>query len=379
MQPQRPIPSPAFFALLLLTGMPSRAFASGEQFAAEVAQRESCARVDMLCLDDHGRGYAGDTAPAQMAAGSVLGVKVLGCKAENAGRKFKLEDSVVHSLDRLFKGEAETKPDDKKDMAAGEREDPCPLAENIVLLEPGRFVLPTDVSVKRFTVTFSRVKAATGDIPEAIEAVESHTTSVTHGRYYLDVGVLIPVVLGGTREVVADDTDQPNVKRLRVRTDVQVFPALMLHFFPGGREFGTFSSFNRGLECGPGRIDLGKCRALRHRRRAANSLGIQAGIELDFKKLSRLYFGGLFEPVSGFSINVGVALTRLQYIRGGYYEGGLISKPTVVHADGSPDLSQYIEQKWAPRFYLGITLSLDILRYLSERRRSDDLGSVLPK
>lgn len=355
-----------------LLGAPGRAHGAVD-FSAEVAQRESCAREDLLCLDDHGRGYAGDDLAAQLPAGAAITVKVLGCPAENTDIEIKLEDSVTRSPDRLFRESTESDP--TRDAAPQAK---CADAKDITVLKSGRFVVSTDIAVQRYTIAVSRVRQA-GSADAALEAVEHYTTAVAHGRYFLDVGVLIPVVIGGEREVVADDTDQPNVKRLRIRNDVDVFPALMLHVFPGGREFGALSSFSRGASCGPGRLDPSGCRASRHRRRAANSLGVQAGVELDFKKFSRVFLGGLFEPVSGFSVNAGVALTRLQYIRGGYYEGAVIPATNVVHADGTPDLSRYVEQRWAPRFYLGITLSLDILRYLGERRRRDELGSLLTK
>lgn len=359
--------------ICLLAARP--AHAAHEAFTAEIAQRESCGREEVLCLDDRGRGYAGDSLAAQLPAGLPLTVKVLGCASDNKDFDFTLTDSAVRSPDSLFR-EPGT---DASLRGGGAPKSTCEKAADIQVLKPGQFIVSTDTAVQRFTITFSRVKKASGDTPSAVEAVESHAAAVVHGRYYLDVGVLIPVVVNGEREVVADDTEQANVKRLRVRNDVDVFPALMLHVFPGGRDRAALSSFARGPTCGPGRLDLQGCRADRHRRRAANSLGLQAGIELDFKKFSRFYFGGLFEPVTGFSINLGVALTRLQYIRGGYHEGALVPTTNIVHSDGSPDLSRYIEQRWAPRFYLGITLSIDILRYLGERRKRDELGSILPK
>jgi hypothetical protein len=165
-----------------------------------------------------------------------------------------------------------------------------------------------------------------------------------------------------------------------VRQDLEVFPALMLHVFPGGRDFGALGSFGGGACATRSRgLDLGRRRAACHRRRAANSLGLQFGPELDFRQFRRFYFGGVFEPVSGFSINFGVALTRQQFFRHGAYEGALISAPTVVRSDGSPDLSAYGELKWAPRFYLGITLSIDILRYFGDRRRRGELSKTLPQ
>lgn len=359
----------ALFNILLISA-PSIARAGAADFFAEASQRESCARQDVLCLDDHGNGILGDALPPQMTANTPLAVKVLGCKSENGDVKFKLVDSVVRSADRLFREEQEKPADNKAEST--DTANPCAGAKDVVVLDSGQFTVSAEVAVKQFSVGFTRVE-------KGVETAVSHATSVGHGRYYIDVGVLIPVIIGGSREVVADDTDQDNVKRLRVREDVAVFPALMLHVFPGGRDFGALGSFNTGPACNPGRLDLERCRGARHRRRAANSLGLQAGIELDFKKFSRLYFGGLFEPISGFSVNAGVALTRQQYIRGGYFEGALITSPTVVHADGSPDLSRYIEQRWVPRFYVGITLSIDILRYLGDRRRRSEVGTILPK
>lgn len=360
-------------ALLLAIVPSSSARADAGDFAAEVSQRESCARADVLCLDAEGNGLLGDALPPQTPANTPLTVKVLGCKVATEV-SFKLEDGVVRSADRLFREEVPA-----ANLVPEASPEECTSAKAVILLQSAQFVVPADVAVKRFTVGFSRIRKAGEGKPDLVERVTSHATSVAHGRYFIDVGVLIPVVLGGTREVVGDDTDQENVKRLRVRSDLGVFPALMLHVFPGGREFGALSSFTGGPVCSPGRLDLAGCRAARHRRRAANSLGVQAGIELDFKKFSRFYLGGLFEPVAGFSVNAGVALTRQAYVRGGYFEGALVSKPNVVQADGSPDLSRYVEQRWVPRFYLGITLSTDILRYLGDRRRRSEVSTILPQ
>lgn len=374
----QPLPSSsrraALSALFIAILAPSVARADALEFAAEVSQRESCARQDVLCLDDHGRGLLGDALPPQVPAGTPITVKALGCST--AGVSITLVDSVVRTVDRL--GREDILPKQDLTGEADPKPPACASAANVVLLKSAQFIVSSDVAVRQFVVGFSRVQKSEDGKTETLESVESHSTGVTHGRYYVDVGVLIPVVVGGDREVVLDDTDQDRVKRLRVSSDVAVFPALMLHVFPGGREFGALSSFSGGPTCRPGKLDLAHCRAARHRRRAANSLGVQAGIELDFKKFSRFYLGGLFEPVSGFSINAGVALTKQQYIRGGYYEGALVPTPTVVHADGTPDLSRYIEQRWVPRFYLGITLSIDILRYLGERRRSSSVSTILP-
>ena len=330
---------------------------------AGASVREGCARASLLCVNADGRPLRGETMPGRVNAGASIEVKVIDCKSKYEEMSFKITSEAEMTPDRLFHVEKE--PTDKN-----LRGNAC----EATVLVTARVSAPTTADAHTFRVIVSRLSKAGTE-----ERSESHEARINHGRYYLDVGVLIPLVINGVRKVVVEDTDQPGVKSLQVREDIDVFPALMLHVFPGGRDFGALSSFKVGRGCGSTSPEWRGCRVDRHRRRAANALGLQFGIELDVKHLDRLLFGGLFEPVSGLSFNIGVALSRLEYLKGGYYSGALINTPTGTTSDGSADLRQYIDRYWSPRLYLGVTFSFDIIRTLGERRRSAELKSILPE
>lgn len=342
--------------------------------AAEVHLREGCARSSVLCLDADGRPLADEAMPARVNAGAGVDVKVLGCKDLYAKAAYKIESETDASPDRLFRPE-EPKPEASvKNLVAGVSA--CIAAADVIVLKSERVTVASAPSARTFRIVVTR-QEGTGDAAKL--RVETHEARIDLGRYYLDVGVMIPVVIGGDRKVVVEDTDQPGLKRLTVREDIQVVPALMLHVFPGGRDLGALSSFKVGRGCVDPVPAYRQCRVDRHRRRAANALGLQLGVELDFKHFNRLFFGGLFEPITGLSINAGLALTRLEYLRGGHFSGALIPAPTGTNSDGSADLRQYVDRYWAPRFYLGVTFSFDIFRTLGERRRNADIKNLLPE
>lgn len=340
--------------------------------AAKVYIREGCARPSVLCLDADGRPLVDESMPARVNAGAGIAVKVLGCASIYGGAAYKIESEAEATPDRLFLDPESAKPGASRKSTEGV----CQAVGDISVLKSERVTVASAASARTFRIVVTR-QEGTGDAAKL--RVETHEARIDLGRYYLDVGVMIPVILGGDRKVVVEDTDQPGVKRLTVREDLQVVPALMLHVFPGGRDLGALSSF----KVGPGCVDpvpvWRQCRTDRHRRRAANSLGLQLGVELDFKNFNRLFLGGLFEPVAGLSINAGLALTRLEYLRGGQFSGALIPVPTATTSDGSADLRQYVDRYWAPRVYFGVTFSFDIFRMLGERRRNADIKNLLPE
>lgn len=343
---------------------------------AEVYVREGCARASVLCLDADGRPIADDAMPARVTAGAGVQVKVLGCANVYKDASYKIDSEAETTPERLFKETSSTEATDDQTESLRKELDKCDSADKVTVLKSERVTVASAPNTRLFRIIVTRQEGADAAARLRVETYESR---VDLGRYYLDVGVMIPVVLGGDRKVVVEDTDQPGIKRLSVREDLQVVPALMLHVFPGGRDLGALSSFKVGHGCADPAPAWRRCRSDRHRRRAANALGLQLGIELDFKNFNRLFFGGLFEPVAGLSFNAGVALTRLEYIRGGHFSGALIPAPTGTNSDGSADLRQYVDRYWAPRFYLGVTLSFDIVRTLNERRRNADIKNLMPE
>lgn len=334
--------------------------------------RQGCERPSSLCLDADGLPVAGDALPATVGAGSTIDVKVLGCRSEHADHVFQLAEESVESDDRIFRDlEVPTASGEKNRERAVE----CPLE----VLAASRFTVPTGARARTYAILFTREGPAVAGA-RRVERRESYAATIRHGRYYLDIGVLVPVVIDGERKIVAADTGSPDTRRLSVHQDLSIFPALMLNVFPGGRDLAAIGSFSAG-DCEESVVKPGPraCRAARHRRRAANALGLQIGVELDLRRRDHYFFGGLFEPVAGLSISAGLALTRLEFIRRGRAEGDEIPTPTITDAEGEPDPRQYVERLWRPRFYVGVTFSFDIIRTLAERRRSDVVRSILPE
>lgn len=332
---------------------------------------EGCERGSLLCVDPEGRALAGDRLPAAVAPGARIDVKVIGCKPTSEA-VFRFSAEGAGDGEQLFRAATpEPAVQGKKAMV------PCQPE----VLARGDVAVSTDVRVRTFSLVITREGAPGADGRRPLEIREVHAAQIHHGRYYLDIGVLFPFVVGGERRVVAEETGAAGTTRLRVQEDLDVFPALMLHVFPGGRDLAAISSFKVGAVCpGPRRFDRpSSCRAALHRRRAANALGLQVGVELDLKQRDRYFFGGIFEPVSGLSLSAGLAVTRLEYVRRGFAEGDTVPTPMTVDADGEVDLGRYTERRWAPRFYLGVSLSFDIVRTLAERRRSDAARAVLPE
>lgn len=343
-----------------------------------IDEREGCRRASLLCLDADGLPLEGDTLPASITAGTGLDVKVIGCRTQHEGAAFRVVDESRVADERHFRSTP-------RPTATLAPRGPCTPE----VLERVRIAVPSDVLTRTFTVGFSRESAADRNGVRTIERQESFSTSIQHGRYYLDIGVLFPVIVAGERRVVGDAGDTPGTTVLRVRQDLDVFPALMLHVFPGGRDIGVIGSFTTGHDCRTARepdsaakepVRLAQpnpsdCHTARHRRRAANSLGLQFGLALDMRPVERLFFGGLFEPVSGVSIGAGLALTRVERLRPGVTEGDVVPTPPTTDADGEVDLGHYVDRAWAPRLYLGVTLSFDIIRTITERRRSGSAAS----
>ncbi|WP_437726097.1 hypothetical protein [Sorangium sp. So ce861] len=248
-----------------------------------------------------------------LSPGDKLIVRVFGEEALKG--KLKLSVSFIRSPDRRF--------DDKKlprDPAKVE-----PLAEQTA-------EVPEDTSITSLKIRYELA----GDGPEsAID--ESYAVPIDQGQYYLEFGALFPLVLDGSRRVV--QTTVPGAggeRRLSVQEDWSVNPSLVLNVFPGGRRRGVISSFQ----------DMRLAATL------GDLLGVQAGVDLDLgEPFDRIFLGGVIAPVAGLSFNAGVAFVQQEYLPAGHAEDMIVP----VGESVSP------VRRYAPRFYFGATLTLDIV------------------
>jgi hypothetical protein len=320
--------------------------ASEATMLPDQASRLGCNPRTTICLTPTGDLVDGEELPTPLRPGDVVSIKVIGCKALYAdGVTFVLSVRHIASTDRLFKEAVDATEGLKSD---GSCPPLCTDPNDIVVLEEAAFTVPKDESLSTFAIDFER-KAAGSFVTGARS---SHEIAVIQGRYFIDLGILVPAVLGGRRSVVTVDAGGRAELEVRQRMPPPA-PAVMLNVFPGGRRLGVFQSFGEVGRCDPAKAEFFECRRARNRRNAANSLGVQVGMDLDFTDATdAFYLGALFEPVTGLSVNVGASLRKGEFLRPGVAQGQIVTDPT----DAAPDRGLMI------RPYFGITLSLDIIR-----------------
>lgn len=214
--------------------------------------------------------------------------------------------------------------------------------------KPQKLDAPKGEAKPQYAVLFTNKHVVPDD--EAAESVtislqgkvrKDYTIAINHGKYYIEVGVLLPFVYNGSRKVTgAPIPGTGGDQTLTVKETWQITPALVINVFPGGRSRGKITSFEIGNVC----------------RSLANLLGIQAGIDLDLSRpFDRFYVGGVFAPVTGLSLNAGLALLEGEFIPKNYRNGLLLPQGESF----TPDI------KFMPRFYFGLTATLDLLTTLS--------------
>ncbi|WP_437999909.1 hypothetical protein WMF26_08485 [Sorangium sp. So ce185] len=252
-----------------------------------------------------------------LSPGDRLIVRVFGEAALKDA--LKLSVSFIRSSDRRF---------DAPEKGARAPATPPKLE----LLAEQTAEVPEDTSLTSLKIRYELA----GDGPEsAID--ESYAVPIDHGQYYLEFGALFPLVIDGSRRVV--QTTVPGAggeRRLSVQEDWSVNPSIVLNVFPGGRRRGVISSFQ----------DMRLAATL------GDLLGVQAGVDLDLgEPFDRIFLGGVIEPVAGLSFNAGLAFVQQEYLPAGHAEGMILPAFESI----SP------VRRYAPRFYFGVTLTLDIV------------------
>ncbi|WP_437939548.1 hypothetical protein [Sorangium sp. So ce341] len=290
-----------------------------QQFCAS-----SCKAPGAFCIDARsGEPLCDGLTPdvyslvGSLSPGDKLVVRVFGEAALKD--KLKLSVSFIRSADRRF-----------DDPAKGARGPAAPA--KLELLAEQTAEVPEDTSIASLKIRYELA----GDGPEsAID--ESYAVPIDHGQYYLEFGALFPLVIDGSRRVV--QTTVPGAggeRRLSVQEDWSVNPSIVLNVFPGGRRRGVISSFQ----------DMRLSTTL------GDLLGVQAGVDLDLgEPFDRIFLGGVIEPVAGLSFNAGLAFVQQEYLPAGHAEGMILPAGESV----SP------VRRYAPRFYFGATLTLDIV------------------
>ena len=174
-----------------------------------------------------------------------------------------------------------------------------------------------------------------GPRPDGGGTVQRHyEIFVDHGRYPLEASVLVPFVFRGRRSVVLTETSDGAGQRISIDQDWHITAALMVQYFPLGRQRGIVSSFE----------------GCRTRSCVENWLGVQVGLGIG-DLFREWYFGFVLEPVSGLAIGLGGAVLQGQFLAAGMAEGMILPSPT----------SPRVDTDYMVRPYFGVTLTTDIL------------------
>jgi hypothetical protein len=195
--------------------------------------------------------------------------------------------------------------------------------------------IPLDIDVPdgtELTVSFQR-KLGTATRP-----VVRHRIPIESGRYFADVGIMLPVVFGGDRHFYAvEDPGVAGERRVRVDNDVRFSAVAMLEVFPfGGRARNRVWAWD-----GPNPW--------------ASFVGLQAGTSVS-APAKEFYFGLALEPVSGISFDVGVAAVKTWDFAKGWGQDDLVPRGSTVP----------VRERYLARPYLGMTLSLEVYNMLTK-------------
>ncbi|WP_437498560.1 hypothetical protein [Sorangium sp. So ce1099] len=316
----------------------SNALAAATELTAEGKETlEICAKQCLspgaFCIDARSglpfcEGQRGATydLPDALRPGERIAVRVIGKEAEDEG-KVKLALNFAASPESLFKP-----PPPAAALAKG------PGALTVV--EEQIVQVPDDSTIAFLRIVFTRTD---GKLTAPVE----YRALVDHGQYYLEVGILLPIVVDGSRRVVTTPIPSTGGERMySIAEDWSVNPSIVLNVFPGGRRRGFVSSYQGCLWCAGFWGDF---------------LGLQAGVDLDFgEPFDRIFMGVVLQPVAGLSINSGLALVEQEFLPPGYAVGMPVTSGETV----TP------QPHYRPRFYFGATLTLDIVNTVATGTRA---------
>jgi hypothetical protein len=288
--------------------------------AAQQPDDAACKKSELVvCLDRDGNLRAGDGWPSRVQVGDKLSVLVFTTQGNVTGDRAAMSVTFQgrKSLEQLF---------NPTPLAAAAAPPAAPPPDPAVVLS---YVSdPVGDDVVDFAITFSH-PPLTGSPPVSWTQV----IPVDLGYSYYSVALLVAVTFKGDRRTLRD---------LSTVSDHAVDPALALTVFPGGRQRGILGYTRRTVD--------GRARWL------ANNVGLQIGTDLDFTSpTDKLYAGLVFEPVAGLAVAGGLTLRKVAVVP----PAG--SLPALEAMDGSAPS----DQRYVVRGYIGVTMTLDLLKTIS--------------
>lgn len=182
-------------------------------------------------------------------------------------------------------------------------------------------------------IDFSRAEAGI-----ASASVEQHYSIwVDDGQYHVELSLLVPFVFRGRRVGTLTSTPTGTELQVGLNEDWHVNGAVMLDFFPLGRQKGQASSFQH----------------CRYSSCVENWLGFQFGTGLS-SLFQEWYFGLLFEPVSGLALGAGGTFLKGDFLGPGLAQGMLL-----------PAASDFnVKSDYMLRPYFGVAITTDIFQTL---------------
>ncbi|WP_437751904.1 hypothetical protein [Sorangium sp. So ce1389] len=310
---------------------------AGELAEEGKATREICAKQCLspgaFCIDAQRgapfcEGLRGATydLPDSLRPGERIAVRVIGKEAEDRG-KVKLALNFAASPESLF-----NPPPPSAALSKG------PLALTVV--EEQVVQVPDDSTIAFLRIVFTRTD---GKLTAPVE----YRALVDHGQYYLEAGILLPIVVDGSRRVVTTPIPSTGGERMySIAENWSVNPSIVLNVFPGGRRRGFVSSYQGCFWCAGFWGDF---------------LGLQAGVDLDLgEPFDRIFMGVVLQPVAGLSINSGLALVEQEFLPPGYAVGMPVTSGETL----TP------QPHYMSRFYFGATLTLDIINTVTTATRA---------
>ncbi|MBK9264891.1 MAG: hypothetical protein IPM54_34560 [Polyangiaceae bacterium] len=268
-----------------------------------------CSDRLIFCMDNEGNLFQDDETIPKLVPDETLVIKVIG--PNNKANFTRVSVNGVTSTDSLARASG---------GAGAEVVAPAVIAETTMTVTAKMLSLRVELRSKE-NADSDFISKRTFSIP------------VERGRYFVDLGLMVPVVIMGQRNYYANPLPGSSDRVISQVSDTMVKTALALNIYPGGHpQHAIKPNFSR-----PG-----------------DWIGLQIGIDLNISKPEQGYAGIIFEPISGFAIGGGVAAVKGLRLAD-TYETGMILQPG--EAPPTQDTILF-------RGYLGVTLSTELVNLL---------------
>lgn len=310
-----------------------------ERLRESLVERHGCNQSNKLCLDAHGQ-RAGTALASPIAAGTAFDVIVFAEAGNYSKHTVVLELMEVARISVVVEPPDASEPPGQQGAKVACTDLQPEAAIGWEVLQTQAFTVPKSLGVTRGVVRFTR------SLDHVNQAMASHSFEINHGFYYVDVGLFVAFVPGGKQNISARNLGDE--RYLATTRDLHVTAGLAINVFPGGRRRGELTAFSN-LGCDEsGQVD---CKKYRRRRRAADLLGLQVGVDLDIRDpLDQFYLGLVFEPVTGVTFSVGAAVLKVDQL------GVALSEGQLVASDA--DLKPRSVYEIRPCFSVGLSFDL---------------------